>query len=302
MREFVVSWMRLPMLMALVLLAGCTDVIPIQTEPVDRQIVVDAWINTLDAPQTIRLTWSQPYFDSAFAEGIIDASVTVVNDQGIEFDFEHAGDGNYIWESMGQTLGMIGTVFNLSIERDGNKYIAMSQLRRVPEIDSIHTEFREAEFGFPEGIYGELFARDFVGTGDTYWIKTYKNGAYLNKGFELNIAYDAGFDPGSQIDGLVFIPPIREMINRSPDPDTEDDINVPPYAAGDSIYVEIHSITPEAFSFLEITRDQINNGANTIFAIPLANPVSNVVDADTGDRLLGFFCVSAVSMLGKVIE
>ena len=49
-----------------------------------------------------------------------------------------------------------------------------------------------------------FFARDPFGAGDTYWIKTYKNGSFLNKPQELNIAYDAAFDGGSASDGIVF--------------------------------------------------------------------------------------------------
>ncbi|MDX1479884.1 MAG: DUF4249 domain-containing protein [Saprospiraceae bacterium] len=297
---------RIVVVLSAILLAstGCTDVIPVVTEPVAPRLVVDAWINNLDTTQTIRLTRSQPYFDATPAAGVSGAQITVVNENGLQMVFGDQGDGTYIWESDGQSIGDIGTSYILSIELDGRTYGATSQLRRVPPIDSIHTEFREAELGFPEGIYAELFARDFAGRGDTYWIKTWKNGEYLNKGFEINIAYDAGFDPGAQVDGVVFIPPIRELINRVPDPgsDAPDNFDVPPYAIGDSIYVEIHSITPEAFAFMEIARDQINNGANTIFAIPLANPQGNVFDVETGEQLLGFFCVSAVSRQGKVIE
>lgn len=293
---------------ALITLTGfvawqCTDVIAVEVEDVPEQLVIDAWINNLPQPQTIRLTLSQPYFDNAFAPPVTDADIAVTDDEQNVYPFTHEGDGNYVWTpGQGETLGDVGTEFTLGISWDGDIYAATSEMRRVPLIDSLVTEFREEELGLPAGIYAEVFARDFSGTGDTYWIKAYKNGHFLNKPVELNIAYDAAFDAGSQVDGLVFITPIRELINRIPDPDGPDDFDVPPYAPGDSIRVEIHSITREAFEFLKIARDQMNNGANAIFAIPLANPQGNIIAVSTQAQALGFFCVSAVSREGKIIE
>ena len=292
-------------LICLIMAFGCTDVITVETEEVPEQIVVDAWLNNLPVTQTIRLTLSKPYFDNSIAQGIMDASVSVISDAGPVIQFESQGNGDYTWMPQpGQTLGQVGDGFGLQIEWDGRTFGALSEMHRVPEIDSIVSEFRESELGLPEGMYAEFFARDFVGVGDTYWIKTYKNGEYLNKGFEINLAYDAGFDPGSQIDGLVFIPPIRDLINRIPDDDSDspDNFDVPPYALGDNIRVEIHSMTQEAFAFMEIARDQINNGANTIFALPLSNVRSNIIDIDSEESVLGFFCVSAVSVSEAVVE
>jgi hypothetical protein len=90
-----------------------------------------------------------------------------------------------------------------------------------------------------------------------YGRKAYKNGVFLNKPTELNIAYDAAFDAGGGIDGITFITPIRELINRFPDPDTDDDFETAQYVADDQVHVEIHSIINEVFMFLQMARDQI---------------------------------------------
>jgi hypothetical protein len=285
------------------LLIQCTDVIDLDVQQDEPLLVVDAWINDLEQPQTIRLTMSQPYFENSFAPGVVGAEVIVTNELGDEFVFIDQANGDYVWTpAAGYRLGEPGRTFSLAIMYDGVTYSATSEMNRVPAIDSLVIEEREAELGLPAGIYAAVYARDFPGTGDAYWIKTYKNGAFLNKPFEINLAFDAAFDAGSGIDGLVFITPIRELINRFPDPDTDDDLDVPPWAPGDSIRVEVHAITVEAFDFMEIARDQMTNGANTIFALPLANTRSNVVNMATGESALGFFCTSAVSVEGRVIQ
>ena len=288
---------------SLLLWSSCTDVIDIHLNPTESRLVVDAWLNTKPEAQTIRLTRSQSYFDNTFASGIASAEVSVDNDLGQTFLFTDHGDGNYIWTpDSTETLGEVGTQFSLRILWDGKQYSANSEIKRVPQIDSIQIEVRKDELGYADGHYAAMFARDFPGTGDTYWIKAYKNGQYLNKPQELNIAYDAAFDAGGEIDGIVFIPPIRELINRYPDPDTGDDFDVPPYAPGDTVHVEIHSITGDAFQFLQTARDQMTNGDNTIFAIPIANTKGNVFNDADGSPVLGYFCVSAVSEATRVVE
>ncbi len=281
---------------------NCTDVIIVDIEDVPPQLVVDAWINNRSEAQTIRLTMSQGYFDNTLATAVITAEVIVADDYGNLLEFIHAGDGNYVWTpTAGETIGPIGTTFYLGIEWNGSSFGSQSVLYPVPHIDSIQVEFRENELGFADGHYAQFFARDLQGRGDTYWIKSFKNGQFLNKPFELNFAWDAGFDGGADTDGLIFLPPIREAINRFPDPDTDDNSDVPPWVPGDEVRVEIHSITNLAFDFLDIARDQMTNGANTIFTIPIANTRTNII-ALGEEEALGFFCVSAISSLTRIIE
>jgi len=282
---------------------NCTDVITVNIEDVPPQLVVDAWINNKPEAQTIRLTMSQEYFNNTFAEGVTTAEVIVADESGNFFEFVHQSDGNYVWTpTPGESIGDIGTTFFLGVEWNGNTFGSQSMLNPVPQIDSIQIEYREALLDHPEGFYAQFFSRDLPGLGDTYWIKSFKNGVFLNKPFELNIAWDAGFDGGADTDGLIFVPPIREAINRIPDPDTDDDADVPPWMSGDEVRVEIHSITNLAFNFLDIARDQMTNGANTIFTIPIANARSNIITLEGDDEALGFFCVSAISGLTKIVE
>lgn len=291
------------LLMVSMICVNCEDVIDVEVDEAPSLVVVDAWLNNKEEAQTIKLTLSQPYFENEFADGIEGALVGIER-SGELLVFEDQGKGIYTWEpAPGERIGQVGDTFNLGIELDGQVFASTSVMNRVPNIDSIVYEFRTDELIGPDGIYAEFFARDLPGRGDTYWIKAFKNGQYLNKPSELNIAFDAGFDAGADSDGLVFLRPIRNLINRVPDEDNpEDDIMIPPFAEGDSIYVEIHSITNEAFTFLEIARDQMNNGANTIFSIPIANTRGNIVNTETGAFAIGMFNVSAVIGEGIRIE
>jgi len=284
---------------SLLLFNSCEDVIEIETENSTDQIVVDAWITNQSIAQTITLSQSQGYFDNNAPPAINDASVVVSNSNGSIYDFENLNnDGKYVWTPHNEeTLGSVGDELTLSINVSGDQYESITIIKRVPTLDSLIQEYRENEIFLDDGIYVEFFARDFVGTGDSYWIKAFKNGNYLSKASELNIAFDAGFDAGSQIDGLIFIPPIRDFVNEL----DEDDIDLP-WEVGEVSRVEIHSLSLEAFNFLEIARDQINNGSNGIFSLPLANTRSNIENTSGGFSPLGFFNVAAVSSKEIVIE
>lgn len=277
---------------------SCEDPIDVNIADAEAVLVVDGWIDNMERTQTISLTNSQSYFDNTFAPGVTDASVVVNNKNGENYIFEHQENGRYTWTpDAGQSIGVTGDQFELSIEWDGQSYAALSTLNRVPPIDSIHVEYRENETFSDDGYYAQFIARDPDGLGDAYWIKTWKNDTLFNKPIDFNIAYDGGFDSGSKADGIVFIWPIREFTNEL------DENGVPvPYNPGDKVYVELQSVSQEAFNFLEITRDQLNNSSNGIFALPLANTKSNITNVTTGQEVLGFFNVGGISTMTKIVE
>ena len=271
---------------------ACEDVITVDLEDGDEQLVVDAWINNQMKPQIVRLVRTSPYFDSSPSPAVTGATVKITDNNGTEFSFVDNNNGDYIWTPAGSTsFGQIDNTYTLSIVTEGKEYSAVSTMNRIMQIDSITSEYREEELGNPEGIYASLFATDIIGAGDAYWIKTYKNGQYLNEPSEMNLAYDGGFTAGAMIDGVVFIIPIREGINPFGEED-EAGNDLPPYEVGDSIYVEVHSLTEDAFFFLNASRTQMTLGDATLFAEPPSNVSSNIIPlnaTDARDEPVGFF-------------
>lgn len=293
-------------IISLVFVLGCEDQITPELPLAPDVMVVDAFINNLDSVQTIKLTWSRPYFENVLAEGIAGAQVSVENSDGRVFLFAENESGKYQWDPIVDgPLGLIGDTLTLSIDVNGMAYSATSQMNRVPDIDSVTFRFEEEDFIFPDSYFAEFWSRDPLGPGDTYWIKSYKNGQFLNQPNEINIAFDAGFSEGGNVDGLIFIPPIRDTIN--PFEESEDDGFLSPFEDGDSVYVEIYSITREAFDFLNNVRIQTDRpgGFAELFATPLANIRTNVSylgDDDQGVVVTGFFSVSAVKGAGKRLD
>lgn len=272
-------------------LSSCEDVIDLDTETGPTQLVVDGWINNQPGEQKIILTWSAGYFDNNPAKPVLGAEVSVKDNLGNIFNFfDKDGDGIYTWvsENGKDTLGHVGRKYSLTVKNGADTFISESEIKRVPTVDSVVYQNETLPFkpdkGPKEGYIAEFYARDFVGAGDTYWIKPVISGKVrTDNPVNISIAYDAAFSAGAPSDGLIYILPIRQSI-------TVDSL----YSAGDSVGVELHSITIEAFDYLKQINEQALNGG--LFATPIANIKSNIKNVNpSGPKALGFFGCSAVS-------
>lgn len=284
---------------------ACEDRILPELQNAPPVIVIDAFLNNLDSTQSIRITQTSAYFDNSGLTGITGAVVVVTSSAGSSWNFADQGNGFYRWQPQpSDNLGTVGDSFTLQVDIGPDRFEAVSIMNRIPDIDSISFRFEKENLFLPDSYFAEFWARDPLGTGDTYWIKSFKNGVYLNQPNEINIAFDAGFSQGGNVDGLIFIPPIRDTIN--PFIQDENDKFLSPFEDRDSVYVEIHSITNDAFKFLNDLRIQTDRpgGFAELFATPLANLNSNIqyIGDSTSVPVVGFFNVSAVTGAGKRLD
>ena len=285
------------------ILFSCENKISPTLERSTPVLVVDAWLNNRPGFQTINLTQTQAYFDNTSPPAVSGAVVTVRDDKGTTFSFPEDDKkmGDYIWKPLAnEVFGMIGNRYTLTIKVNGETFESASYMGRVPVIDSI-TFDTEKRIGSKDSLTrAEFWAVDPAGHGDAYWIRSYKNGVLLNKPGEMNVAYDAGFSAGGETDGVTFITPIRRGINSNDQDGTGR--NLSPFLPGDSVNVQIHSITRAAFNYLHEVRIQTDRpgGFQELFSTPLANVSTNISNMRAnGTKALGFFNVANVSSAGK---
>ncbi|HEY5823070.1 MAG TPA: DUF4249 domain-containing protein [Cyclobacteriaceae bacterium] len=284
---------------------GCETTITPELDTAEKILVVDAWINQKMERQEIRITRSQPYFDNSVPLKISKATVTVEDlTNGTIYNFQE-GTSSYFWDPVNIPFGEVGHQYKLTVTTEGETFEAFSNLGRVPPIDSILFHYKPGETIIKEEYYlGEFMAKDPAGVGDAYWIKAWKNGVFLGKPAELNMAYDAGFSAGQPVDGQEFLIPIRNGFTNPMDKvDGKENEFIPPYVVGDSLYVEIHSLNPLAFDFLYGVYFQIarSGGFAELFAMPLTNSTTNLKSTDKNSitNVAGFFNIAAVSSRGK---
>ncbi|WP_158021884.1 DUF4249 family protein [Flammeovirga pacifica] len=305
---------------------SCEDVINVDLETGRPQIVVDGWINNKFESQKIRLLSTSGYFDNTTPPYIENATVRVldlVNNKTLNFTYD--SDGYYTWTptTLADTLivrqrpgdfdrdgdGLYDNYYKLEVsvvfDNKDLQFESYTSLERVPSIDSLFFQTSKGDTEKDDQIYGELFAKDFAGPADCYWIKTWKNDNFLNKSSEMLLAFD--ITPGRSDYGNIltqatpFIPPVRLGINLSIS-EEEDERGEKNYEVGDSVYCEIHSMTEKAFDFMSASRSAMANGG--LFATPLANVPSNIVasNKDAEGMVVGVFCGSAISSLGYRIN
>ena len=293
------------------LLFSCEDIITPDLPINEPIVVVDAWINNLEKDQVIKLSESQNYLDSSSPVPVVGASVFVYDEYQNQFTFTEVNNGEYVWspDSIIKNIGEVGKKFYLSIslQDEGINIFSESQLNRTSIIDSVN--FVSGQI--PEGsYYAEFWSREEKGPGDAYWIKSYINGELQIDYQDIITCIDAGASSeGAIIDGIPFIPPIRRAVTKF---NSDDDGNfLSPFVKGDSLYVEIHSVTYEAFDFLNKTAIQINRpgGFSELFAVSLSNVPTNLVVTNISDNsinsnypIVGFFNVSSVHGMGNTLD
>lgn len=288
---------------------SCEDVITVELPTSDPVVVIDAWLTNKPETQRIEVLKTLPYFENSFLPGFANAIVQVEDlTDNLTYVFDETEEeGIYTWEPTATlpTFGNIGNDYKLSVQLGADIYEAYSTMNRVPEIDSISYRFEKGNSFFPDSYFGSFYATDPEGAGDSYWIKAWKNGEYLNLPSEINISYDAGGSPGAIVDGIIFIQPIRDGVNPF-DQDENDDF-LSPYKPGDSLYVELHSVNYDSYRFLGEVAIQTDRpgGFAELFAQPLANVSSNITLSDespNATKAIGFFNVSAVTFKGRILD
>lgn len=269
----------------------------------ESQLVVDAWVNNKEEPQWIKLSRTQPYFQNSLPPAVSGAVVRIDGSDGSEYVFTESDTlaGAYVWvPGSGESLGATGVFYTLTVSAEGETFTAITRMGRVPVIDSITFRVERGNQFIDDLYLAEFWAVDPAGFGDTYWIRAFKNRVLLNKPSEIVLAYDAGFSRGGRLDGVPFIAPIRRGIN--PLDQDERGRFLSPYLPGDSVYVEIHSLSEASFDFLTQVSLQTNRpgGFGELFATPLSNVSTNIRNVNpSGKKALGFFNVAAVAGKGR---
>lgn len=297
--------MKKLLLISTILVAiACDDRINPDLPESDPLVAFDAWLYHAPTTQTIDIYTTNTYFDQSEPVGISGATVTItnINDGTDSYSFVEGETGKYEWSpsTPTDTFAIIGQVYALAVTLDGTTYSSITDLSAVPSVDSITWRFDEGDSFSEDAFLANFWSRDLEGEGDTYWIKSWKNGELLSKPSEINIAYDAAFSEDGDADGLIFIQPIRELIN--PFEEDEDDMFINPFELGDSIYVELNSISQDAFFFLQqvFVQTDREGGFAELFTVPLANIQSNIFSDNPDEKVVGFFNISATSSLGKL--
>ncbi|MBC7425147.1 MAG: DUF4249 domain-containing protein [Bacteroidia bacterium] len=262
--------------------SSCEDSVDVDLGPPQIQLVVDAVINNSKDTQFIYLTKTIGFLNNGRYPGYQADSVMIIDTAGPARIFNYSGNGTYFYVVPAGLNFKTGNTYGLYIKDGPDSYYSLSKLNRVPPIDSLIVRYKEEEFGQKAGYEAEMYAKDIAGVGDFYWLKLYRNDSFQSS--SINISQDGAFVGSTAGDGDRFIPPIAKLALNS---------FSRPYKSGETIKLELLSINPELYFYLNEITTQLNNQG--LFATPPANVSGNIFCLNNEKKkVLGFF-----SMCGK---
>ena len=272
-------------------LASCEDVVQIKLDEGTPMITIDAFVSDLRTNQTIRLTYTDNYFSQKPNSPISGATVQVKDiTSGQLFNFNDNSNGNYVYNLTSiDTIGKVGHKYELRVTHQGNNYTSLTTMYRTTKVDTIVIRYKTAgTFGTAAGYDLFFLGRDIPGPiPDFYWIKSYRNNVFYNKGININTAWDGANGPGA--DGLFFTPPIsRGILPRG------ERVN-----KFDMVRVEIHSISQQAYDFLNQVQTQTTNFG--LFATTPENVKTNITTTSS-TKVVGWFNMAAVDAKQIVVQ
>lgn len=273
----------LPLVFAVIGFTSCEDSIDLDLGAPVEQLVIDAVINQTTDTQFIRITKSIAYLDNGQYKGVEVDTVGIIDTTTQTFyPFAYKGNGWYYFVPSANTF-TFGNTYQLLVRDGDDTYFSQSKLNSPTTIDSFTYKFEKVgPFGGTEGNYVTLWSKDKPGKGDYYWFKLYRNDSVQLSASDIRIAVDNSTTPGGNGDGDLFIIPIRQNFTSRP------------YKVGETARIDVLSITPELYLYLNLINTQLNNVG--LFAVPPSNVPSNIICVNNQNKkALGFFC-----MTGKV--
>ncbi len=271
----------------LALFAGITacekDVILDLASIEGKYVIVEGNLIDDGSRQWIRLTRSSSYYDVTTGEAVQNASVTVQgNNQSWVFQ-ELIPDSlpGYYFNSLISTA-LIETTYELNIETTNNQtFFAQSQMRPLPELDSVTVKLNPfSEFDFFDTTVYDVIAHfaDLPGEGDHYLFNLYINNKLKTpRPSDKAPVSDENLDPYTSFAVL--------SVN-------ENDIS-----PGDTLTLEMRSISKEKFDFYNIFFNQTDLSGNPFAGAPPANIPTNLSEDGRG-----FFQVSSVNRKSIIFQ
>ncbi len=239
----------------------------------EERLVVESQITTDTTHHWVKLSQTGQYYMNEQTPLLSGADVILSTDSGEDFLFEEVEPGLY--KTINETYGIIGERYSLKIEYNGEIFESSSQIRRNATIDSIGFRYEPYMESYRVLYYGQ----EPPGVGDFYLWHLYKNGIHLTDSLHKLM-----FTDDEYFDGM-FVPGF-EVDSWAGNFDFQKD---------DTITVEMHSITQEAYDFILHVYSEV--GGSGPMGGSFTTPVGNI-----SNDAFGLFYTASVVRKTNVIK
>lgn len=270
------------LLMAISLLSCEKDVILDLADTEGAYMIVESHIVNDGKAQWVRLSWSSSYYEVSSGEPVSGASVHIADETssfGFEEWFPDSLPGYYFNDKIAQLLSE--TDYTLNISHDNKEFNASSKLNPVPLIDSVTLKLNPfSDLGInPDTVYDILaHFRDLPTEGNHYLFNL-----YVNDTLRTARPSDKALVSDENLEEYVSLAVLS--------------INVDEVNPGDTLKLEIRSISKEMFDFYNVFFFQTDLSGNPFAGAPPANLPTNL---SQGAR--GFFQVSLIHRKSVIFD
>ncbi|MEX2590977.1 MAG: DUF4249 domain-containing protein [Chitinophagales bacterium] len=254
---------------------SCEEEVDIDLDNIDPVLVVEALIsNAPDKTPYVKLNMSGDYFDNKAPETVSNALVIITEDNLLSDTLMETKPGYY--ETQNIQAGKINSDYQLYIKTaNGEIYEADGRLHPVAPLDSLSVFYREeTPFSYDEdGYYVTINFQEPAATRDFYRLFFYLGKVQYDPE-ELIYASD-DLANGQYIRNIEF----SEFV----------------VFPGDTVRVEMHSLTEQYYNFLSSLDENQNSG--DLFDTPPSNIQGNI-----SNGAFGYFATSAITQITTIIE
>lgn len=296
----------------------CIDPYTPVLEGYESLLVVEGLVTDEAVPYEVRLTRSIQHEDSV-PERVTDATVYISDESGSEAYLGLSSSGSYVTDPA-EFTGVTGKTYTLHITTaDGREYESDPALMLpVPGIEDIYYE-KDKEYSSDrseilEGI--RIYVDTEKGSGENQYLRweyeetwkfklaDYKRYNYINDStiFPVNEVLDYCWKTAKSsaiVEGSI-VPGKDDFIKKAPVcfvASAKSDRLILQY----SILVKQYSLSSEAYEFWDNLK-QVNEAGGSIFDEQPYPVISNIICLnDPGEKVLGYFQVSAAKQVRKYI-
>jgi hypothetical protein len=263
------------------LLSSCTKVVDLKLNEPESKIAVDGLISNQPGESFVKLTYTKGYLSSDAPEIIIDAQVSVRdNDGNLTLFSTSNNEGLYLPPT--DFIGEIGKTYTLDVQYEGQSLSAESTMNDTVSGSSVNVIKADITDPYLDAGYHLLATIKKYKEEDSY----YKGEIFINGVKQMNTAADIVafddrmFEAGEELEVRLFR--WAETL--------EDDEKPQP---GDVVTLQLISISEETYDYLNALSETPMQGG--LFGKTPANVPSNIEGG------LGWFQASAFSNPQKVV-
>jgi hypothetical protein len=257
-------------IMTIIITSSCEKVIDFPLNDAPPQPVAEAVVNSMNRTASLKLSWTNNYYDTTGFKAITGAEAIIYNE---------AGDTVHLYEmSPGYYFGT-----NISVKENkeyffdlkslGTHYQAASFMPETVPVDSVYYEYNEASLFAPEGYRVWVSFSDPAGEENYFRINLYVNDTLKTNGI-FYLWKDSNAD-GEKVNFILY----RHSLKN-----------------GDTFRVELWAIDKQTYDYYFELQNTSSVNQNASLAAP-ANPENNI----TGGEIYGYFTAAAVSTSKKVV-